>query len=243
MTTFDIEAPEVEGGAVALAPRAPRPVKGRAPKGPTAPLEDRLEIGGPVWRPLTVGGKDAPDPRGFLTEELAGFDFYLGHLTATFSPAPDEPFKEALVQIELDNPAGEGSIAWSLAPDRLEDVVQLSRQVTLNATLQITALAPVQPGVEAGWTRGKTVEKKQAFLLGGNELRRNPRWQFRETDGTPMQGMVRLVLVVRAPEGSETRGTVTVSAAVQQKRWGVFPFDAQLDPESAGSFVLGQATG
>ncbi len=231
MNTVHIEAPETESHPIALVPQPERARRGPSRRPLPQPLENALEIGGPVSRRIEVGGADG-DLRGFHADVAEGFTFHLVHLTATFTPLEEEPFTEALIQILLSNPDASqpGTIAWSLAPDRLEDVVQLSRQLSLNASLEITAIAPVAPGMEAGWSRGKTVDRKQAFLLGGNELRSNPKWQFKETDATRIEGMMRLMLVVKGPQGHDAEGTVKVSASVRRKRLGIFRYDAAVDP-------------
>jgi hypothetical protein len=240
-TVASVEVPEVETRDVALEPRAPRTRKGDDDRPvPTDEPASRMALGGPVWRPLVIGAAGAADPRGLLEQQASGFRFFLVHLTATFTPTSDEPFKAAEVAIRLGVDRGQVDppIAWSLAPDALLDVVKLSREVRLNASLQIVGLGLLESGGESGWTRSTSIDRKQAFLLAGNELRSDPYWRLRETDATKVEGMVRLLLVVRSREGMPVRGTMRASAWVERKRYGLWAYEARIPGADEVEFTL-----
>jgi hypothetical protein len=235
-----IEVPEAEPREVILEPHAPRPRKGHDdPPAPTDQPASRMALGGPVWRPLLTGDLDIPDPHGLLGQQPSGFQFFLVHLTATFTPTNDEPFKAAEVTVDLDpDRLADPPIAWSLAPDALIDIVKVSREVQLNGSLQIVGLGPLAPGGGSSWTRSASVDRKEAFLLAGNELRSDPYWRLRETYATKVEGMVRLLLVVRSREGAPVHGTIQASAWVERKRYGVWAYEARLPGSAPITFTL-----
>jgi len=236
-----IEVPEVEPREVMLEPHAPRPRKGDDDRpAPTDEPASRMALGGPVWRPLLIGASGIKDPRGLLEQQESGFRFFLVHLTATFMPVSDEPFKaaEVAVDLDVDRRQADSPIAWSLAPDALLDIVKVSREVRLNGSLQIVGLGPFEPGGGSGWTRSASVDRKEAFLLAGNELRSDPYWRLRETHATKVEGMVRLLLVVRSREGAPVSGRMQASAWVERKRYGVWAYEARIPGSAAIAFTL-----
>jgi hypothetical protein len=178
------------------------------------------------------------DPHGL--EQASDFLFFLVHLTATFMPKSDEPFKAAEVAVHLDPDRGQADppIAWSVAPDALLDIVKVSREVQLNASLQIVGLGPFKPGGGSTWMRSASVDRKEAFLLAGNELRSDPYWRLRETPATKVEGMVRLLLVVRCRAGAPVHGRMQVSAWVERKRYGVWAYEARLPGSAPIAFTL-----
>jgi len=232
-----VELPEPEPQSLVLVPRSTAATKGsRPPK--LEPLEDRLAVG-VVAQAVKLGTGGLPDPKGLLQSDVEGFRFFLAQLTVTTLAASEEPFVEVQVDVRLDG--GDGSsepIAWSMAPDRLEDKIQLSREISIDATLKLVALGAVEVGPGAGWKRGMSVEKKEPFLLAAHELTSRPLWKLRRTSATEIDGMTRLSLMVRAPEQSTPTGQVRLSARVERQRLGIFPYDAQLPDGDPVPFAL-----
>ena len=133
-----IEMPDPPAQDLVLTPKADY-FRGIAP-GPEArePLRHRISIGGPVHRRIDPDSADDTELRRFLEEEAADWDFYLLHLTCTLQPAAEEPFTEALIELDLAHADGAGApIAWSMHPDQMVDTVEVSRTVSLGPTLKI----------------------------------------------------------------------------------------------------------
>ena len=236
-----IEVPEAEPREVMLEPHPPRPRKGHDDQpAPTDQPGSRMALGGPVWRPLVTGALGITDPQSLLGQQANGFQFFLVHLTATFTPTRDEPFKAAEVAVDLDPDRRQADppIAWSLAPDALRDIVKVSREVRINGSLQIVGLGPSKPGGGSSWTRSTSIDRKEAFLLAGNELRSDPYWRLRETNATKLEGMVRLLLVVRCCEGAPVHGKMQASAWVERKRYGIWAYEARLPGSAPMTFTL-----
>jgi hypothetical protein len=234
------DALKVASRDVELMPRPYRVHKGKVPHeipidGPTS----RMAIGGPVWRRLIPEASSVADPHGLLENSEPSL-FYLVHLTATFMPALEEPFKAAEIALTLttENAQGDEAIAWSLAPDALIDKVTTSREVRLGTSLQIVGLGPFLPSGHSEWTRSASIDRRQAFLLAGNELRTDPYWRLRETDVTKIEGMVRLLMVVRGPKDLPVKGTIRASTWIERKRYGLWAYDVRLPDADSIAFTL-----
>ena len=58
------------------------------------------------------------------------------------------------------------------------------------------------------------------------ELESTPCWKLYRTSSTPLHGLQRVHLAVRTRKGTRTKGTVTIEAKVERKRFGVTSFKA-----------------
>jgi hypothetical protein len=236
--TTVVELPEPEPQSLLLVPQPTEPTKKGKPLPEFEPLGDRLVVG-VVAQPVKLGVAGIPDPQEFPESEFAGFRFFLVHLAITMLGDRAEPFVEVQVDVPLEGSDGVAEpIAWSMAPDRLDDKIQLSREFSINATLKVVGIGAVEGGPEAGWTAGKTINKKQPFLLAARELTARPEWRLRRTEASDIDGMTRLSLVVRAPEGTTTRGTVKLSARVERERLKFFTYEAELPDREPVPFTL-----
>lgn len=199
------------------------------------PLREVIALGGPVSIPVTAEQlTDEDDAAAFVRVREGSFSFYLVHLACAFRPLEDEPLLAATVHIDLVRGDGASSprpIALSIKPLRLSEPVEVSRTISLGASLKI-----LQSGVEKAETR--TFE--DPFVEGVNELRSDPQWEFRRTRHTDIRGSQRLVLVVQSPIGSDGRGSVALSATVSRKRFGILSYSATLTGGNRLDFVLGQ---
>jgi hypothetical protein len=199
------------------------------------PLGEVIALGGPVSIPVTADQlADEAEAAAFVRAREGSFSFYLVHLACAFRPLEDEPLLTASVRIDLlrgDGASSPRPIALSIKPLRLSEPVEVSRTISLGASLRI-----LQSGVETAETR--TFE--DPFVEGVNELRSDPLWEFRRTRHTDIRGSQRLVLVVQSPIGSDARGSVALSATVQQKRFGILSYGATLSGDNRLDFVLGQ---
>lgn len=211
-----------------------------APPSPGAaePLRRRVSVGGPVYRRVTVDTADDAELRYFLDHEAADSDFYALHLTCTLRPDADEPFIEALIELELVGDGfGRAPIAWSMQPDRLADVVEVTRTVSLGPTLKLQGF-----GADMKAERKQAAKRQQVFLEAMYELESTPSWGMYRTDAIELRGLYRFHLVVRAPKDSIVTGTTSVEAKVRRRRFGVVPYRAGLtDVPEPIAFTLGKA--
>jgi hypothetical protein len=219
-----IEMPDPPIQDLVLTPKADS-FRGIAP-GPEArePLRQRVSIGGPVHRRIDADFTDDTELRRFLEEEAADWDFYLLHLTCTLHPVAEEPFTEALIELDLtqaDNTRA--PIAWSMHPDQLVDTVEVSRTVSLGPTLKILGV-----GVNLTGQQQRSVTKREIFVEAMYELESTPSWGLYRTSSSELRGLFRFHLVVRAPKRSMVSGTTSVQAKVQRRHFGVIPYNADV---------------
>lgn len=231
-----IEMPDPPTQDLVLTPKADE-FRGIAPA-PEArePLRHRISIGGPVHRRIDADSTDDTELRLFLEEEAADWDFYLLHLTCTLQPAAEEPFTEALIELDLADADGTGApIAWSMHPDRMVDTVEVSRTVSLGPTLKILGV-----GVNLTSQQQRTATRREIFVEAMYELESTPSWGLYRTSSSELRGLFRFHLVVRAPKRSMVSGTTSVQAKVQRRRFGVIPYNADVgDAPVPLNFKLG----
>jgi hypothetical protein len=198
------------------------------------PLEELIALGGPTSIPVTAADvADDKDAAAFVRAREESFAFSIVHLACAFRPLPDEPFLTASVRVDLGRSDGAPAprpIALSIKPLRLSEPVEVSRTVRLGVSLKI-----FEPAIE----RAETRSYDDPFLEGLNELRSDPEWELRRTRHTEIRGSQRFILVVQSPMGSEPRGTVTLSATVQRKRFGILSYAAALSGGRPLDFALG----
>ena len=230
-----IEMPDPPIQDLVLTPKADS-FRGTAP-GPEArePLRNRVSIGGPVHRRIDADLADTEQLR-FLREEAADSDFYLLHLTCTLHPVAEEPFTEALIELDLTNADNtKAPIAWSMHPDQMVDTVEVSRTVSLGPALKIFGV-----GVNLTGQQQRSVTKREIFVEALYELESTPSWGLYRTSSSELRGLFRFHLVVRAPKRSMVSGTTSVQAKVQRKRFGVIPYNADVaDAPLPLNFKLG----
>ncbi len=169
-----IRMPDPEPQPLRLVPRSTDETKGFLRHKPV-PIEDRL-VAGVVAQPVSLGAGGVPDPHEFPTADFAGFAFFLVHLTVTTKAVPGEQFVAVQVAVPLEGDGDVPPIAWSVAPDRLVDHIQVSHDFSINAALKIVALGAVEVGPGVSWKRGASTDRRQPFLLGECELTPKPNW-------------------------------------------------------------------
>jgi hypothetical protein len=150
--------------------------------------------------------------------------YSLMRLSVSFHPDPLAPITKAVVAILLQSDgAANPPIAWSLDPRRLyRPPKQITR--TIGLTAQLGLLAPsgqmqeVQPGTDP-------------LLVALGELESAPEWQFTGSNLNPLEGIYALTLVSKIPIGIEAHANLAISARLQRKALGVFPYTAELSED------------
>lgn len=156
---------------------------------------------------------DDPDLARFLRAR-ADRAFAMVTLGVTFRPGDDD-LTQASVDVVLRADPGDelAAVAWSLAPLRVAEPVAATRRISISADAKILNL-----GVES--TRERTT--RDVFCEAFNELRPDPYWEFTPTPAGPLRGSHRLTMVTSAPAESRVTGTVSVSATIRHRRFGLF---------------------
>ncbi|WP_405923583.1 hypothetical protein [Streptomyces sp. NBC_00035] len=186
------------------------------PTGP--PLEGRVSLGGPLAVPVTSAyTADDKDLAAFVEQEAARAVYHVVHLAVAMAPEPKAPRLDS-VRVELDLSAHgvpaasveDPPIAWSMAPSKIKDEVEIGTTLRLGPQLKI---APVQATL-GEISRTRTVRRSRPLLEAVGELSARPRWVMRGTKDVPLTGSQRLVLVVRVPIGIVAEVATTVHASV-----------------------------
>lgn len=168
------------------------------------PIESTMSLGFPQAIELPPSAGAAHGLELFAGGPTA---YHLVHLACSFEPRRRERFVRASLAIELKREDGledPPPIAWSMEPQCLAHVTELSRTQKVDASFKFLSVSL------GGEMKSQRTECRiQAF----NELQPNPRWEFRQSRGAQIRGTQRLVLVVQAP--APTRAMVSLVADVR----------------------------
>jgi hypothetical protein len=199
---------------------------------PHSPLENQVSLGTPIVIALTPErvGEDR-DLAEFVKAEAATFRYYLVHMACTFNPSDDAPFVKAWYQVNLSRQDGATDalpIAWSMEPDRQQEKVDISSNAELGFDLKLLS----------GKIKDPATVVKETSLQALYELQPTPTWEFTQTSLDPIKGNYRLRMVVRAPKDVASTGTIGLTATVQKKHLGIFPYHAEFPPVLPQTFTL-----
>lgn len=205
-----------------------------------SPLRRRLLVTGPVHARIEVQDvADDPELQRFIGRESGRYAFHALRLACTFRPEDGEPFTECWVGIDLQRSDGSPDappLAWSMQPQRLHRVTQLSNKFTYSAQLKLP-VAEFGVGGEHDASR----DKETTYLQAYGELGASPWWELYRVEGTTeLRGMQELRLVVRTPAGVPVDGEASIEAKVERRKHGVMRYVVSLpgDPP-VSQFRLG----
>lgn len=219
-----VNFPEPAMQEVALVPEQ-RTVKGAAFVLPDS-LKNCLSLGGAIVIALTPENSASdPDLRNFVIAEAGRFRYYMIQMACTFTPQNEEPFVRAWFQVMLTGQDGAASlpIAYSMTPESLAVPIENSSSYKLTADAKL---------VKAEAETKQTVKQEEAYLLALNQMEAQPVWQFSRTPNAAINGSYRLRMVVRAPHDVVARGTIALTATVEKKHFGIFPYRADVPPDA-----------
>jgi hypothetical protein len=200
-----------------------------------SPLRRRLLVTSPVHARIDV--EDVPtDPelQRFIERESDRYAFHALRLACTFRPEDGEPFTECWVGIDLrrsDDSPDEPPLAWSMQPQRLDRVTQLSSKFTYSAQLKLSVA-----GLGVSGERGTSGDKTTAYLQAYGELGAAPWWELYRIKGVAeLRGMQELRLVVRTPATAPVDGKASIEAKVERRKYGVMRYVVSLpgDPPTS----------
>lgn len=178
-------------------------------------LAGRITLGGPYAVPVTPEYVAAdPDLRAFVVREVAHNVYYLVHLSVSFAAEPSTPHMERLaIELRLSSSVTPPApVAWSMAPLRLSDTVQVEHGFRLGPDLKLAGAEFNLGEVE----RNITEQRSKVFLQAQRELRSDPAWEFTSARKGSLYGSYRLVMVVRAAKGAATSINSTLRAATRE---------------------------
>ncbi len=192
---------------------------------------DRISLGRPVCVALDVNTVDEA-ARVFLMGR-PNSTFWLLALTCSFRAVEDEPIENAWLEVRLETvqPVGsEAPTAWSMEPLRLTNPVQVSNVTKLDGSLKLTSpVVPIEIGPSLGREKTEEFETELPFVEAHREGTPRPSWIFTRTKITEIRGVHRLRTVVDVPAGVIGRAEISAGARLRLKRFGVIPYEAQLD--------------
>lgn len=182
-------------------------------RGERPPLAGRVAFGGPLAVPVTSDYvTDDPVLRVFVEREAAHSVYHLVHMSVSFAGEPATPRLDSVViELTMSSTGGPEPVAWSMAPLRITDPVQIERGFRLGPNLKLQDL---EVGVgEFEWKASSS--RSEIFLQAHRELRADPAWEFRRTAAMALYGSHRLIMVVRSARDEATSVTGTIRAATK----------------------------
>lgn len=227
MTTLELPEPELH--EIPLDPYE-RTVRG---KDKTAESQTgRLALGLPILKPLDTETVDE-DTWPFLRAR-PNSRFHLLITTVSFRPDNDRPFKSAWVDITLRCPAphpSEQPVAWSMRPHSVADDIPVTRKITLNPSLKLSAAGITFDASAGSRDTEITTKRRDVSLEALNEGTGHPRWAFYSTDSGQIRGIHTLCLVIDLPANEQGTASIGMGATIRMPKIGIFRFTATL-PEA-----------
>lgn len=196
---------------------------------------DRVSIGGPVCVPLDAATVD-DDAKVFLGKN-PGSAYFLLALAASFTPDDVNPLVSAWVDVTMrtSEPAGAPEpVAWSMKPLSAADPVSVSRKVSFNGSLKLTA-GPMDIGPGAGTEQVISYSRSAISVEALREGTSRPQWRFYTTEVSQIRGVHHLFLIAQTGVASKGMADVSIGATVQLRRLKIFRYSAALEdlPEVA----------
>jgi hypothetical protein len=196
---------------------APREVLHGAQDG--RPDRGLMYFGRPFTTPVDLDG--APDHlRAYAEEHRAAMDFRRVVVHLNLAPRPGESFTYVTVGAQLVLPDSR-ALFRDVSPQRLSRTVNRDAKVTFSADIGVA-----HPQAE----KGTQYESREDYLVARGMGTTGVQWEFRKTNGQPLDGVHTLTATVSVPRGMT--GTVLLSAAAGiRRRRRVIGHTAQLPPE------------
>lgn len=203
-------------------------------------LTGRVSLG-QVWsRSITADTvKSDENLLSFFQANASAADFYLTHMKCTFKPAEKEQFMQAWINISLardDRGREPRPVMWSMQPEKLARNVEVTKEVTLGASLKFEDI-----GTEAGGKREEKWTVEKVFLQAYGEGESEAYWQFNQTAGVEIDGLYSLNMIIYCPKNIKVRGTVSLRATVKRKRLGILSYTTDHPDASQITFNLPQS--
>ena len=219
--TIELSSSAPEWQQVVLVPHLRVTKAGRSPAEMPDELQGWLKLGLPLIQPVKTAG---------------GFSFDIVQITLSLRPKEDEPLEHVWLKVVLESEPEDPAlkaIAWSMLPQKASTEVEVGSKLSFDAGLKISVVE-----LKAGHETETKYARDDVFLEAFNELRNDPLWEFSATPAVAIRGSHRLVMVVRRGQTVPCRGTVSLSATVQRKHWGLIPYDASLGSLDKSMFMI-----
>ncbi len=197
-----------------------------------APVKGPISLGGPDWQPLTEESLAyEPEALSFVRGQPDS-RFYRVELAITFAPQEGEPIERFWVRTALaatGATSGRPPIAWSMKPDKVEDLTTTQKKLSFGPQLEILNL-----GFELGTSR-----VRKEIALEARYLRQSsPQWVMWRTGSSSITGSQLFLLVVRSPRDAATEGRIEMGAVIYRKKFGLFRHKVRLPDPEAELFTL-----
>lgn len=209
MSPVTIEVPELgliaESAVLSERRLALQPRQTRGDDGAPVSIRSEVVLGGPDTARMQA--RDADDAK--LADRREDDDFWSVLMSLTFDPVNPETVASAWLRVDLSSHGdGVAPVAYLMKPDRQEDDAQQTRTGGGQATLKL---------IQISGSAAHTYTVHQAEVLARRKLRSDPAWDFRPSQGRPIDGGIDLAMVVKAPKGTSGQGVVTFGATIEQK--------------------------
>lgn len=146
-------------------------------------------------------------------------DFYLVRITCSLRPEGGFKVTQALFQIGL-TPGEDGrqARAFDLYPLETLRETKRTKKVTLDPSLKFKEIDVSVGGVEFGFDYPELEPEVSASGIGESQ----PRWEYRRTRGTTVQGSKLAYVLVAAPKGTRTcKAAIGLTADVERGGFGL----------------------
>lgn len=160
------------------------------------------------------------------------YAYYYVKFLCSFGPMADEVLDRAVLNVSLrriDGARDRIPIAWSMQPTEQYTSKEVTRKAEIGAKLYF-----LSPQIDTTVKEELKTACIRAYRVGES----TPYWEFSGTDQFKLDGTQRLHMIVRAPSGAVTEGTVELSAFVQRRRFVIITKDQAVDQRPIHRFVL-----
>jgi hypothetical protein len=204
----------------------------RTAASPPRLIEGRVTLGAPAVIALSATLAKGDHITKDFQRQLTDSQFFLMQLACTFHHNDSAPFSEAWLHVRLRPESSKrttGAIAWSMRPERTEDIQEVTDDVSLSAKFEVMSIGQK---FQAGSKVKTSVRRVQVAAHG--LLESAPYWHFRRTDASNLEGAVRLGMVVKAARDAKVSARIDLHAKLIHHLLGLIPYRASVYTDPKG---------
>lgn len=200
----------------------------RGPQRTPERVEGLVQLGVPVWAPLTeatAGGYAE------LAAYLAGAKnhrYHIVHFALSLGKVDGKRIDRVWLSVRLrraDDRKTAAPIAWSLTPARLEVGKQISNTIGIEHLAQ--------------FKREVATTQSRAWLVAVGEQTSAAGWEFERLNKVELYGPYRLTMVIRSESGSGVEGSVEFKARIEDRLLGLlYPFEGSIHEGAPDRFRI-----
>jgi hypothetical protein len=176
-------------------------------------IDSRVVLSEPDAVPIdenTLG--DDVDLKRFFAGQKSQWSFHAVQVRCTFKAGEGEKFERSQVAVHLTAEGSKQPNAYSMSPLKLAQKIQIKESTSIGSDLKF---------LKSEIGEDITIPENQLYVVAYNEGTATPYWQLKDVPGISIEGVERFSLIVRAPLETKSAGTITVSADMSSKRFGL----------------------